>query len=162
MIVLGVDAPNGWAVVDRDRMLTSGRWAKGKGFTALSVDIALAVDEAIFRGAQVLASEGQFSEWRDSVEAKAKAGINRSALLTAKHTGMWIQEWSRQSGGLPVVEKQPAEWRRPVLGRGAPKDSRGLKRAAIEAVRMLYGVEVTTDEADAICIARCVSFEALG
>jgi len=157
MIVLGVDPPNGWAVVDGDKLLGSAHWPKGVPDSRLAREIRVAVGSALKAGAEVLAIEGQWIEWRGSVPAKQRAGMGRSALVTAGHRGMWVQEWLRQSDGAPVEVLQPEAWRKPVLGTKGPKDRDARKDQAIRFMSALYGVKLSEDEAEAVGIARCVS-----
>jgi len=157
MIVLGVDPPNGWAVVQGDKLHKHGHWPKRINDARLSKEIGLAVKAALEAGAEVLAIEGQWVEWRGSVDAKKRAGMGRSALVTAGHRGMWVQEWLQQSDGAPVVVLQPEEWRAPVLGSKGPKDRDSRKAQAVEYMSALYGLLLSEDEAEAVGIGRCVS-----
>ena len=164
MIALGVDPPNGWAVVDGDRRISSGQWSKRITDAKLAMNVVEAVDLARSLGARVMGIEGQFWEWRDSVEKKKRAGLIRSALVLSSRSGMWKQEWLRQSGGMPLVVLPPSDWRRSVLGRGAPRSSAAVNAYVIQMMSLIYrrdlrGAELREDEANAVGIARCVSVD---
>jgi len=162
MSVFGVDPPNGCAVVNGDRMLGHLQWSKKISDAELAAEIENAVTSALFMGADVLAIEGQFGPWLEGMPEKKRRGITRSIIVLSNRAGMWEQEWRRQSRAkhgksLPVVRMQPGEWRKPVLGRGAPKQSKPLNAYIIIAMSAVYRVKLKEDEANATGIARAVS-----
>ena len=58
--------------------------------------------------------------------------------------------------GIPVVMYKPSAWRKAVgihTGKGIKRQE--LKKAAVALVLEQYGVEVTEDVAEAICIGKC-------
>lgn len=160
MIVLGVDPPNAVAVVDGDRLLHLDHWSKGLTEYRLCIQVQKAVDIAVRLGAEALAIEGQFAEWRDEVDKKKRAGINRSALILSGRAGFFRMEWLRVSMGRQIKVYAPSEWRAVSLGRGFGNSRDQYKEAARLMAKAIYGATVTTkeaDEADAIGIARALS-----
>ena len=157
MIVLGVDPPNAVAVVNGDKLLHLARWAKSPDEWALCKQVQKAVGIAVRLGAEALAIEGQFGEWRDSVEKKKRAGLVRSALVLSGRSGFFRMEWLRVTLGKPIKIYAPGEWRKPVLGR-CGNTSAQKKAAAIQMVEGIYGVQGCDDDcADAIGLARALS-----
>ena len=164
MITLGVDPPNGRAVLDCDDLLFYAQWSKEINEAKLASNIEAAVTEALDLGARVLAIEGQYGEFRASIDKKKRAGLIRSTLVLASRAGMWKQEWLRQSRerygtSLPIVVKPPTEWRDEVLGRYAPKKTREVNPYVIQFMGAMYDVDLAKkeDAANAIGVARSVS-----
>ena len=162
MIVFGVDPPNGCAVVNGDHMLAHRQWSKKTSDAELAANIEDAVAFALAMDAEILAIEGQFGPWLEGMPEKKRCGITRSIIVLSNRAGMWEQEWRRQSRAkhgrsLPVVRMQPGEWRKPVLGRGAPKQSKPLNAYIIMAMSAVYRVQLKEDEANATGVARAVS-----
>ncbi len=81
-------------------------------------------------------------------------GVNaRSALVTAHNAGRWI-EAAAMCGCTPTLVN-PQTWHSRELGMTRPRDL--VKRAAIDKVKGLYKIKVSSDVADAILIARYCS-----
>lgn len=80
---------------------------------------------------------------------------NRATVVNAQAKLRGYIEAVADSLGVPTREIKPAEWRRPIkehLGISWPAKSEDMKRLAQQVVKELYGIEVTEDEADSVCI----------
>lgn len=77
----------------------------------------------------------------------------RTAMLLARITGRWLQ--ALETAGHPVELVQPSTWQQGLLaGLITPRSPRAQrKEAARRYVKAEFGVDVSEDEADAICIA---------
>ena len=162
MIVLGVDPPNGSSVADGSRLLFHKQWPKTPDEAALAERIEHAVRHALDLEAQLLAIEGQFGEWRDSIPKDVRAGLVRSSLVLASRAGQWKQEWLRQSRerrgvSSPIVVRPAPKWRRAVFGKLVPKHSKEVNAFIVSTLSNLYSVDLGEDEANAVGIALSVS-----
>ena len=156
MISLGIDPPNAWAAVDGDRRLASGHWRKGLDDGDLWYRAFQVAQEAVSHGVRLAAVEGQWVEWRDCVDGRTRRGQTRGALVTARHAGIWTGACFA-AGIRTVVVVAPEEWRAAVLPRGTGPHRASRKAGAVLMAKLLYGVDVTEDEAEALGVARWAS-----
>lgn len=141
----------GWAVFENGTLLRSGvfDFHKEKDINKRSYEFwtrahSLVVDEQ----PDMIAAEGvslQNPNVKTIVELARVQGVIQAASYTD----------DRQ---IPTEFYMPATWRKVVgiqTGRGIKRAE--LKKAAIELVSLIYGKQVTDDEADAILIGRAMT-----
>ena len=147
--VFAVDPPNAWAVVTEREVIAHGRIplrAGGEDRWAGRWRFVLAEHPA-----HVYGVEGVYRRERGKDTPQSRIGKQRSSLVLARRAG--IIEGLIRAQGESVEIVQSSEWRKT----SGLKESIGreqLKAASVQLVKVLYGVEVSHDEADAILLGR--------
>ena len=157
MIILGIDPPNAWAVVETnsDTLMAHGHWSKShKGWKLAERIVGTVTEARAILHAQAMIIEDQFVGWGAREGEDVKRNKASGALVLARNAGRWVQEWERRHGTPDAVMVAPAAWRKVSLPRGTGRTRDAKKAAAMMAARALFGVELQEDEAEAALIAR--------
>ena len=155
--VLGIDPgrSTGWAVVHGDHLLCSGV-IKFKNLYQYLAEARVVMETASRNLVKVVAIEDQYLDMGTG-KGKTKTGKVQAFRELVRCRAWW--EVMAVDQVLPFATVSPVTWQSKVLGINSRAGRDSIKKHSQDYARLVYGLDNPhTDVADAICIAKHISW----